>query len=317
MSLPKSVQQQADAAAAHFEANQNPGDTPAPEQDSKTPDATGTESQSADTQRNPDEGADKRSQDGLKDEPKRSEGYWEHRFRVLEGKYNAEVPALQREVNDLKGQVQDRERQIEELKGSGAQPGQGNDASNTGLSDEEIRHFEEEFGEDLVGFVRKLTASGSDGAKVQELERKVESFERKERLTTETTFWTALKELVPDYVTVNQNPAFHHFLAQFDPQTGKQRQQALTEAQRALDADKVADLFIAFKKQSQGQQEIPDDQIDPDTSRATQTPQGKRYWTRDEISKFYRDKTQGKYAPDEAQRLEADIFQAQQENRIR
>ena len=317
MSLPQSVQQQVDKATAHFEADLNPADKTAQEQETKTPDATGSDLQSADTDRNPEAGDEKRSQDAPKDEPPRSEGYWEHRFRVLEGKYNKEVPALQNEVKDLKGQVQDRDRQIEELKGSGAQPGQGNDANNTGLSDDEIRHFEEEFGEDLVGFIRKLTASGTDGAKVKELERKLDRFEQKERVETQTSFFAALEELVPDYATVNQDPAFHKYLAQFDPQTGRQRQQSLTEAQQALNVDDVAAIFNAFKQQSQGQQTIPDDQIDPQTSRATQTPQGQHYWTRDEISRFYRDKTRGKFSPDEAQRLEADIFKAQQEGRIR
>jgi len=318
MSLPKSVQQQVDNAAKHFEPAQNPDKEPALDPAKDAPEATGSDLQPAATEQpaNPTEGDGERSQEAPKEEPKRSEGYWEHRFRVLEGKYNAEVPALQREVNDLKTQVKDRDRKIEELESSGSS--QGSNATNTGLSDEEIRHFEQEFGEDLVGFVRKLTASSNgSGSKVEELERKVSQFEQKERLQTETSFWAALKELVPNYMTVNQDPAFHQFLAQFDPQTGKQRQQSLIDAQQALDADKVAELFNAYIKQSQRQTPIPDDQIDPDTSRATQTPQGQRYWTRDEISRFYRDKTQGKYDRDEAQRLEADIFKAQQEGRIR
>lgn len=318
MPLPKSVQQQVDQATAHFEADLNPEGNPAQAPEAKPPEAADADLQSADTDRNPEAGGEKHSQQPAKDEPVRSEAYWEHRFRVLEGKYNKEVPALQTEVRNLQGQVQDRDRQIEELKGSGAQPGQGNDASNTGLSDEEIRHFEEEFGEDLVGFIRKLTASSAGGnTKVEELERKVQRFEQKERLDAETLFWTALKELVPDFQTVNQDPAFHKFLAQFDPQTGHQRQQSLAQAQQALNADDVAAIFNAFKQQSPSPQPIPEDQIDPQTSRATQTPQGQRIWTRDEISRFYRDKTQGKYDRDEAQRLEADIFKAQQEGRIR
>jgi hypothetical protein len=35
------------------------------------------------------------------------------------------------------------------------------------------------------------------------------------------------------------------------------------------------------------------------------------------VSQFYRDKTAGRYSNDEAERLEADIFAAQTEGRIR
>ena len=174
----------------------------------------------------------------------------------------------------------------------------------------------------MVDFVTRVVESRAGGnQKVEELERKVSQFEQRDRVNTEASFWAALKELVPDYMTVNDDPAFHQFLAQFDPQTGKQRQQALTEAQQALDADGVAALFNAFKQQAQAQSEsrnqIPEDQIDPESSRASDPPKGQHIWTRDEITAFYKDKVSGKYSQDEAQRLEADIFKAQQEGRVR
>jgi hypothetical protein len=53
----------------------------------------------------------------------------------------------------------------------------------------------------------------------------------------------------------------------------------------------------------------------------TQDGSGKRVWSRAEISKFYKDRQDGKYATpskkDEGLRLEADIFAAQREGRIR
>ena len=315
MPLPKSVQQQVDNATAHFEPSENPGETPAPEESEKQSEATGTEPQSADTGKEAAED-DKRSQEPEpKPEEAKPESYWENRFNVLQGKYNAEVPALQQKVHDLESQVQQRDRQIEELKTAQSQ----SSSDTSGIPEEQLEKFKDEFGEDLVDFVKRMTSRDTGhNPKVDELERKVSQFEQEKRQNAEATFWTALKDLVPNYLTLNNDPAFHQFLAGFDPQTGKQRQQTLSEAQQALDAGQVAGVFKAFIDQSQQPQkpQIPEDQIDPQTSRATETPQGQTMWTRAQISQFYRDKTQGKYGRDEAQRLEADIFRAQKEGRI-
>jgi len=308
MSLPHSVQQQADRAAKHFEPTENPGDNPAPEQPESQAEAPETAPQPADTERSAED--ETRSQEP---EPKRSESYWENRFHVLQGKYNAEVPALQQKVHDLESTLKERDRQLSEQ----AQNQTATDASE--FSEEQLEKFKDEFGEDLVDFVKRMTSRDTGhNPKVDELERKVQQFEQKERQSVEASFWAALGDLVPNFQTINQDPAFHRFLAEFDPQTGKQRQQALTEAQQALNAEQVAQTFNTFLQQSQrATTPIPDDQIDPATSRATQTPQEQSTWTRQQITQFYRDKTQGKYARDEAQRLEADIFRAQKEGRVR
>ncbi|WP_428398299.1 hypothetical protein [Marinobacter salarius] len=320
MTLPRSVQQQADAAKQHFESLQNP-EPPAPEAETEKPDAPDTATQSAEPEAKPE--TEKHSQGDdktLTDEPKRSEAYWEHRFNVINGKYAAEVPALRDEVKSLTKKLDDANRQITELKSVSDQS-----TNPGGLTDEQMAKFKEEFGEDFVSFVQRMVSSSAskpdNSAEVNELKRKVEGFEQKEKQQTEASFWTALNELVPDWKTVNDDDKFHAFLAQYDPQTGEQRQQSLSTAQQALDADGVAAVFNAFKKQQspKPKQEIPDDQVDPPTSRSTTTPQGGRIWTGAEIKQFYTDKTAGKYRnnPDEAKRLEADIFAAQSEGRVR
>jgi len=314
MTLPRSIQQQADAAKQHFESLQNP-EPSAPEPDKKTPDAPDTATQSADTEPKPEEA--KRSQD---DEPKRSDTYWENRFRVLQGKYDKEVPALSEEVRKLTQTLEQKDRQITELESSSDQS-----TNPGGLTDEQMAQFKEEFGEDFVSFVQRMVSSSTgkpdNSAEVNELKRKVESFERKEQQKTEASFWAALNELVPDWKSVNASDKFRAFLAGFDPQTGSQRQQSLSAAQQALDADGVAAVFNTFKKQQSQKpnQGIPDDQVDPPTSRSTTEPKGAKIWTGPEIKQFYADKTAGKYRnnPDEAKRLEADIFAAQREGRVR
>ena len=321
MTLPRSVQQQADAANKHFSDLQNPAPA-APEAKEKKPDAPDTAPQSADPAPKPDDQQhSQQTQDTAKEnEPKRSEAYWEHRFNVINGKYAAEVPALQEQVRTLTKQLDEANRQIADLKSA---------ASSThnpgGLTDEQMAEFEDQFGEDFVSFVQRMIASSAakpdNSAEVNELKRKVEQFETEKAQATTASFWAVLTELVPDWKTVNDDPKFHAFLAQYDPQTGVQRQQALATAQQALDPDGVAAVFNAFKKQQppETKPRIPDDQVDPPSSRSTTTPQGGRIWTGAEIAEFYKDKAAGKYRtkPDEAKRLEADIFAAQREGRVR
>lgn len=317
MTLPRSVQQQADAAKQHFESLQNP-ESPAPEAETETPDAPDA-TQSAEPEATPE--TEKRSQGEDKtptDEPKRSEAYWEHRFNVINGKYAAEVPALREEVRTLTKKLEDADRQITELKSASDQP-----TNPGGLTDEQMAKFEAEFGEDFVSFVQRMVSSSAsksdNSAEVNELKRKVETFEQREQQKTTASFWTALNELVPDWKTVNDDKAFHTFLSQYDPQTGTQRQQSLATAQQALDADGVAAVFNAFKKQQPKPetQRIPDDQVDPPTSRSTTTPEAGKIWTGAEIKDFYTKKAAGKYSAEEGKRLEADIFAAQREGRVR
>lgn len=317
MTLPRSVQMQADAANKHFKSLQNPEPT-APEVDDKTPDAPEAATQSAEPEQKPEDQKHSQGKDETPtDEPKRSEAYWEHRFNVINGKYAAEVPALREEVKSLTKKLDESVREITELKSASTQ------SSNPGgLTDEQIREGEEAYGEDFVSFVRQMIGNSrgpDNSAEVQELKRDLSAIKERDQQKTEASFWTALNELVPDWKAVNGDQAFHTFLAQYDPQTGQQRQQDLATAQQALDADGVAAVFNAFKKQQPQpeKQRIPDDQVDPPTSRATTAPQGGRIWTGAEIKQFYTDKTNGKISAEEGKRLEADIFLAQKQGRIR
>lgn len=317
-SLPKSIRQQVEEANKHFDRPENPeASAPAPEAPAKEPAAPETATQPAKPEQ-PKADDNKHSQPEDKaatDEPKRSEGYWEHRFNVINGKYAAEVPALRDEVRSLKQSLEKKEQELQALKDAP----QG--ASTGGLTPEQIAKGKEEFGEDFVDFVQSMIAANApkrDDSKVTELEGRVRQFEELEQQKLRTSFWTALNELVPDWQAINGDQKWLAFLAQYDPQTGQQRQQTLDAAQKALDADAVAALFNTFKKQQpKAPPPIPEDQVEPESSRATSVPQGAKIWTRQEIKQFYVDKTNGKYSADEGQRLEADIFAAQRENRIR
>ncbi|MBW5800672.1 hypothetical protein [Halomonas elongata] len=323
MSLPRSVQAQAEAARQHFEPqpenpdDQRPADS-APEEGQRNPQDEFSAPAKAD-EPSPTQPADS-AEAQPKDEQDQGALYWQHRFNVLQGKYNSEIPALRQENSELKNTIAERDRRIAELEQQ--QPTGGADS---GVSDEQLEQFKATYGEDLVDFVTRMvdqrapSGKPADTGNTQELTERLELLESEKHQDAEARFWMNLEQAVPTFREVNADPKFHQFLAQFDPSTGVQRQEALSQAQQALDAKAVADIFQLYMNQAEqgAKRSVPDDQVEPRTTRATEAPQGQRIWTGQEISQFYRDKTAGRYGAEEAQRLEADIFAAQRDGRVR
>ncbi|MCC5904042.1 MAG: hypothetical protein JJT87_19195 [Halomonas sp.] len=317
MSLPQSVQAQVAAATQHFEresANPDAEQAKAPDSeqnplgDTEKPDSTAPDAQPANQ---PKDEPKPESQDAL---------YWQHRFQVLQGKYNSELPALRTENEQLKQQIAEKDRRLQE------QEQKASATDNSGITDEQLAHFKQEYGEDLVTFIERMAqpkAAPVDTGNTQELQQRLDRLEADKQEDAEARFWMNLEQAVPNYRQVNSEAAFLQFLNQFDPQTGQQYQQALSQAQQSLDAKGVADVFKLYLNQAapkpQEKRTVPDEQVEPRTTKAAPTPQsqGKRLWTGADITQFYRDKTAGRYSADEAQRLEADIFAAQRESRIR
>ena len=314
MSLPQSVQAQVDAAAKHFDdrepENPDADKAKAPEREQNPP----RDAEKPDTDK-----PDVQPAEPPKDEPKPESQdalYWQHRFQVLQGKYNSELPALRQEVEQLKEQVAGKDQQLK------AQEHKAPD--NSGITDEQLAHFKQEYGEDLVTFIERMTQKGAapaDAGNTKELQERLDRLESEKNEDAEARFWVSLEQAVPNFRQVNSDAAFLQFLSTFDPQTGRQYQQALSQAQQSLDAKGVADVFKLYLNQAKPtqQRQVPDEQVEPRTTKAAPTPQaqGGKLWTGADITQFYRDKTAGRYSADEAQRLEADIFAAQREGRVR
>lgn len=311
MSLPQSVQAQVAAAAQHFDRepeNPDADKAKAPEReqnplrDAEKPDTDKPDTQSAEPPKDePKAEPETEAKDAL---------YWEHRFNVIRGKYDTEVPALRKEVEQLKQQLADASKAPDAPK-----------QSLPGVSDEELARYKEEYGDDLVSLMMRLSGSQQQQPNT-EIAQRLERLESEKQEDAEARFWIGLEQAVPNYQQINSEAAFLQFLSTFNPQTGKQHQQALSQAQQSLDAKGVADVFKLYLNQAkptQQQRQVPDEQVEPRTTKAAPTPQaqGGKLWTGADITQFYRDKTAGRYSADEAQRLEADIFAAQREGRVR
>jgi hypothetical protein len=107
--------------------------------------------------------------------------------------------------------------------------------------------------------------------------------------------------LVPDYQTVDQDPAWHRYLLGIDSLSGRVRQQLLNEAINMGRANRVAAFFNGFKQQ-QGQAYA--------TSVGARSNPSGRVFTNDSIRAMYEHRRKGGYTDQEWQALEAELAQA-------
>jgi hypothetical protein len=236
---------------------------------------------------------------------------YEHRFRVLQGKYNSEVPRLSAENKELKHTLRSLQDQLDEIKASkDAQPL---------VRPEEI----EEYGEGLIDVARRIAREEltAKDAKIRKLEDKLDALEGHTNKSAERDFYSVLSTKVPDWEKINGNKAFHTWLDASDELTGFRRQDLLSEAEKARDAERVAKFFTAFKKTSKKQVDDSslalETQLAPSNTRTPSTPTGKKIWTRAEIGEFYKRVRSGRISDKDAVAIESDIHAASVEGRVR
>jgi hypothetical protein len=250
--------------------------------------------------------------------------YWRNRFQVIQGKYNAEVPALRKQVSEL-------EQALSEAKANQSQspdqsaPQQVANALGD-LSQDEI----DEFGPELIDLVKRIA-----GAQVNQSSEKVDSLNEKLSQTQDelkqikddqqddqtSRFWAGVQRLVPDFVSINSNPNFLAWLDGVDPTTGIQRQSILNNHQKRLNPQGVEAVFNAFKQTvTNTQTRNPEELQQPSQSNGFEpnSPSANaRIWTGAEINQFYKDCSMNKYKPEEKRAIELEIFEASNTGRVR
>lgn len=309
MAIPRKVKEAAEKAEALYQQAYAPVETP-PESQEQAPADPPQEAPPADPP-----AQETQSQDPPADPPPAppAEDKWEHKFKVIEGKYKAEVPRLAAQIRELSQRVEALSAENEELKSKPTAPAQS-------LISPEDR---EKYGDELLDVIKR-TAQEQVAAKDQEinsLKRTLESLTTTTAKQAEVGFYDRLGQLVPDWVAVNDDENFHQWLDEYDELTGRRRQDLLSDAETSKDADRVARFFNKWKSTQEqakatSQQSLAS-QVTPDTTRVVKPPQGKRYFTRQEIADFYALARQGKVKPEQMVAMEAEIHAASIEGRIR
>jgi len=238
---------------------------------------------------------------------------WEARYKTLHGKYNAEVPRLHAAIKDRDARLNSLTEEVEALKAQMKAP------KESLIKPEEVS----EYGEPLVDLMRRAAREevAAKEIEIAELKRKLDQVQVATAETREVGFYEKLAAAVPDWMAINDDPAFHDWLGEFDELAGTQRQSLLSAAEEKRDADRVARFFNAFKKVQQDKSAEADaslaSQVTPVGTRVDAPPVGKKIWTRAEIADFYARDRRGEFSDDKAAAIDQEIQLAIREQRVR
>ncbi|NVN99231.1 MAG: hypothetical protein HXX17_07905 [Geobacteraceae bacterium] len=244
---------------------------------------------------------------------------WQQKYKSLQGMFAQKTSELQGQVKVYESQMTNLQRQIDTLMQSRSQEATEKKVS---IDPKDI----ENFGADMIEMVQKYAReifAAMDG-RISALEKAVQGVNTRTEVTLEQQFYASLKGLVPDWEQVNANDAWLGWLAEVDPVYGAPRQAALDAGRQALDVQRVANVFNAFKAAHQPrQQDSLASQVAPTTvaspAPVSQAQVQKPILAAKFVERFYNDVAKGRYVGKEAemQRVEAEINEAASEGRIR
>ncbi len=270
--------------------------------------------------------------------PKEDEETLAQKYRTLQGMYNAEVPRLHAQNKELNQRLQHMEQLLSSLSSEQQSKPAQTEPTEPLVSDKDV----EEYGESL-DVMRKVSREEylPVTKKIAELENYIEQLQKnvvpqvnnlaqQQQASTEQQFWSQLTNAVPNWRDVNDDPDFQTWLLERDPLVNVTRQTMLEDAQRNLDANRVAQFFSTWQRMN-GSAEAPasqnsqrsselEKQVAPGRARSTSssTASDQKTYSPEDIEKFFSDVRKGKYKGREKERsrIERDIFAAQKDGRI-
>lgn len=253
----------------------------------------------------------------------------DHKYKVLQGKYNAEVPRLQRQLKDsitandeLRQRVNNTESMLAAMQTKAAKPPAPTEpaipvVAPAGITEEE----RVQFGPDLIDVIERVaeaklqpgvTAARLDAVdqRFQKVEQNASHIEQSVAVSDRDKTLDALEAAVPDWEKQNENEDFLQWLNANDAYAGVPRGRLLTEAFQSHDAVRVIAIFKGFQTENavvnpseptpvvippEPQAKL-DDYVAPGTPKTgtTSAPNesGKRVWTRADIARFYSSKNE-------------------------
>tara|TARA_R110000868_G_scaffold334406_2_gene595134 strand:- start:4634 stop:5662 length:1029 start_codon:yes stop_codon:yes gene_type:complete len=338
MALPKQVQEQIEAAKAHYEQVDEPV-TEANQPTNAADDASEGAYNEANNVRN-------EANSALAEHTSAEPDPYEHRYKTLQGMYNADKSRWQQQASEVNARNTQLEQLLATLSAQSQTSTQAQKPVEHIVSDTE----REEYGES-ISVMRKVSQEELRPlmGKVSQIENainqlmanlntqivpQVQQVVQQQAISQEDRFWQNLASNVPNWQQINNDREFHSWLLDTDPLTGTTRQSHLELAQRNLNAPRVAAFFSTFVEQTgkykpnasaqpnrSAQATELEKQVAPGKGRsnnAAASGKSEKTYSPSDIRKFFDDVRAGKYKGREAERnrLERDIFAAQQENRI-
>lgn len=241
----------------------------------------------------------------------------EHKFQVLQGKYNAELPRMGARIKEL-----ETENSTLRTQASDAQT----QAAKAATEAERLKRLipkeaADEFGEGLLTTTAKITQQVVDEA--------VAPLRKELAANRQEAFYADLDRVAPNWRDINKvGTGFYEWLGESDPLTGFPRQAMLNDAVANMDVPRVAAFVKAFtagKPSAPGataahavQQGNLSRQVAPSKSGAATPPAPTpRTYTPEEYRKLTDKLVAGGFSPAEAAKLQAELDNAFNEGRVR
>jgi len=259
---------------------------------------------------------------------------WEHRYKSMKGRYDR----AESQLRSMSDQITSLQNVIATMQVSAPVQGKSELSAERFLTPEEENDYGSEF-LTVVGKKAKeelLPIVKSYETKIAELEERLKNVGGYVQQDARARMESMLDERTPNWRDVNFDPNFISWLKLPDPYSGVIRHEMLKAAYERNDAPRVAAFFNGFlaeeaatdpAREETGRTQAP---AKPSlerfaapgrakTAAASGAPAEKPIFTRAQIAKFYAESAAGKYRGKEAEkdRIEAQIFEAEREGRIR
>ena len=266
------------------------------------------------------------------------ESDWEHRYKTLQGKYNAEIPRLQDQIRDLQTLIATLKKPSVEQ----SEPEEDDEVpakSVRYLKDDEIS----DYGEDFIDVVKRaakeefeplISRLKSENA---QLRSQVGGVTSNIQQNVRQRMLESMDRKLPGWREINQSPEFVSWLNGTDPFSGQRRHDLLLKAFEVNDEARTLAFFQGYQNEnavvtSDYQQPATAPQrkpkvdletlVSPGTPKAGAAPRAQegssRIWSQREIARFYDDVTAGKYRSRQKDKakIEAEIIKAANEGRV-
>lgn len=252
---------------------------------------------------------------------------WEQKFRVIEGKYRAEIPRLLDQNRELSDRLDDA---IKAMEAKAQEP----QKEAKLVTDADV----EAYGADLVDMVRRASREEFDSLAKKLVEKLEQRFgqvveqvaQTEQRVVKSDTdkFWDAVLKTVPEFEAINNDPRWFAFLDARIPGTRFTRRATAEDAIKSLDDQSLIEQLVAFKetiappveeaqKPAKAKQNL-NAQVAPSTSRAsTPTEPTGQIWTGDQYAAALDHRQLQRISREEYERNVAEAELALAEGRVR
>jgi hypothetical protein len=256
---------------------------------------------------------------------------WETKYKVLQGKYNKEVPTLAQELREMK-------QYLAGMQQATPTPQKEEPVQKPSAYDEVVSKLKEEYPEELIEnllLLNRLQSEQVVNERVAPIQSQAQSVEDIQYQTAQNNYVNYLSQKAPNYNEIwnvaneieqgqdPSNPKIAEFLMKPDPSGLYTNLELLNAYNDKWDADRFATVCNMYGDTPEAH--VParnpsrEALVAPSRTNSQPAPstEEKKMWSMSDINKFQSDRRMDKYSDEQADAIWKDIQQALAENRIR